>query len=192
MYQGINTKKFAALMYTSIFCIRRLLLVCTLLVLKLVLDIQGIWLILAYNGLQSLYFWYMTSVNPHVESIHNRLEYFNELCVISMQYTMIFFISGSGVDPEIQWNIGIAVMALVCFVFLVNVLALVYLTMSKLMLWCRVKKARMALFKARELKRALDKALKDSLSSAKDEHNDGMSLSKIAEEVQPIDGSILA
>ena len=51
MYNGIKTNKFLALMYTSIFCIRRLILVCTLLVLQLILQTNSIWLILAYNGL---------------------------------------------------------------------------------------------------------------------------------------------
>ena len=47
MYSGIKTKKFQALMYTAIFCLRRLLLVCILLVLQ---D-HRIWLILAYQAL---------------------------------------------------------------------------------------------------------------------------------------------
>ena len=127
MYNGINTKKFTALMYTSLFCIRRLLLVCILLSLQLILNTSGFWLIIAYNGLQSLYFWYMTSVRPHEETIHNKLEYINELCVISMQYSMIHFISGSGIDPKIQWNIGIAAMVLIGTVFLVNIIVLIYL-----------------------------------------------------------------
>ena len=33
MYSGIKTKKFVALIYTAVFCIRRLLLVCALLAL---------------------------------------------------------------------------------------------------------------------------------------------------------------
>ena len=150
MYNGINTKKFTALMYTSLFCIRRLLLVCALLVLQLVLQLHGFWLILVYNGLQSLYFWYMTSVRPHEETIHNKLEYFNELCVITMQYCMIYFISGSGVDPKIQWNIGIAAMVLVGFVFLVNMIALFYLTITRAILWFKRRAMRKRVFRLRK------------------------------------------
>ena len=158
MYSGIDTKKFLALMYTSIFCIRRLLLVCTLLGLQLVLQTQGIWLILTYNGLQSLYFLYMTSVRPHEEKIHTKLEQFNELCVITMQYSMIYFLSGNGLDPKIQWDIGIAVMSLVGFVFLVNMIVLFYLAICRTILWLKGRKARKARLKAIEEKQ-IQKAL---------------------------------
>ena len=58
MYGGIKTTKFSSLIYTSLFCLRRLLLVCILLVLQN----HSVWLILCYNGLQSFYFWYMVLV----------------------------------------------------------------------------------------------------------------------------------
>ena len=118
---------------------------------------QGIWLILSYNALQSLYFWYMTQVRPHEEKIHNRLEYFNELCVITMQYTMIYFLSGSGINPEIQWEIGIAVMTLVGFVFFVNMIALFYLTISKAIFWLRIRKIRKLKLKELETRKLLKK-----------------------------------
>ena len=124
MYNGIKQKKFRTLMYTSVFCLRRLLLVCALLVFKG----KGIWVILAFMAIQTLYFWYMTRIVPHEEAIHNGLEYFNELCVILIQYMMIFFISGSGLDPELQWDFGIAVISIVGVVFGVNVIALIFLT----------------------------------------------------------------
>ena len=103
MYVGQKTKKVTAMMYTTVFCLRRLFLVCTLLVLY---DERnepgmGIWLILAYNGLQSLYLWYMALVVPHEEPIHNRLEYFNELCLIMTQYTLVFFLVGNGISMEV-------------------------------------------------------------------------------------------
>ena len=47
MYFGIKTKRFLSLIYTSIFCLRRLMLVLALLAFK---D-QGIWIILAFNGI---------------------------------------------------------------------------------------------------------------------------------------------
>lgn len=72
-----------------------------LVIILLWLKDSRFWLIYAYMGLQTLYFWYMTSVVPHEERIHNGLEYFNELGLITLQYTMLFFVEGSGVSPEV-------------------------------------------------------------------------------------------
>ena len=80
MYSGLRKKTKFSLTYTTVFSLRRLFLVLTF----LALDGKGVWLIYAFNGLQSLYFWYMTLVRPHEEAIHNRLEYFNELSIISI------------------------------------------------------------------------------------------------------------
>ena len=95
IYQGLKSDKFPALVYTPIFCIRRLFLVLTL----LALNRHDYWLILAYNVIQSLYFVYIVLVRPHEASIHNWLECFNELCMIVVQYLIVFFIS-SIIDPE--------------------------------------------------------------------------------------------
>ena len=89
IYQGIKTEHFAALIYTSVFSIRRLFLVLTL----LALHNHDYWLILAYNVIQSAYFIYMATVKPHEAPIHNWLEIFNELCIIVIQYLIVFFVS---------------------------------------------------------------------------------------------------
>ena len=47
LFDGIKINKFSALMYTSIFCIRRLLIVCILLVLKE----KGVWIVYGYHVL---------------------------------------------------------------------------------------------------------------------------------------------
>lgn len=78
MYGGIKTKTFLAYMYTSVFCIRRLLLVCALLGLLN----RSYWPIFAYNGIQTFYFAYITTFKPHEETIHNKLETFNEISII--------------------------------------------------------------------------------------------------------------
>ena len=46
MYAGVRVKEACALMYTSMFCLRRLSIVVTL----YLLEKKDIWLILAYNG----------------------------------------------------------------------------------------------------------------------------------------------
>ena len=91
----------------------------------------------------------MTHVVPHEETIHNRLEYFNELCVITMQYLLIFFLPGSFLAPQFQWDIGTVVMVLVGGVFVVNVAALIFLTVNRIIFKCKVRKARLAIKKIR-------------------------------------------
>ena len=87
-----------------------------------------------------MYFWYMTLVRPHEEAIHNRLEYFNELAIISIQYMMLFFAANGVVDPETQWIVGFAVTAIFGLVFCVNMAALFYLTCNKIKTFCRMRK----------------------------------------------------
>ena len=82
-------------------------------------------------------------------AIHNRLEYFNELCLILMQYMMIFFIAGSTVDPEEQWVIGSFSMVLLGFVFFVNVVALMYLMVCRCMWLWKLRKSRLAMGRRR-------------------------------------------
>ena len=91
----------------------------------------------------------MTLVKPHTEVIHNALEYFNELSVLMMQYLMIFFLAGGQVEPEHQWQIGFAGMAILGLVFSVNIVALMYLTIRRIYIFCKLRKARQALMKER-------------------------------------------
>ena len=138
MYVGIKIKKMSSLMYTSVFCFRRLLLVLAF----VVFGKNVVFVIVAYNVISTFYFWYMTSVVPHEENIHNRLEYFDELCLILILYMMTFFLAGSDLDPMLQWDIGSFVMGIVFTVFVVHVIALIYLTIVRVIFWCRVRKAR--------------------------------------------------
>ena len=80
MYQGVKTNHTSSLLYTTLFCTRRLILVCSLIALQK----RDFGLILVYNGIQTFYFWYIIIVKPHEENIHNWLEIFNELSVIAM------------------------------------------------------------------------------------------------------------
>ena len=130
----------ATLIYTAIFCFRRLFLVVAL----VIFGKNVVFVIIAYNVIQTFYFWYMTSAMPHEESIHNRLEFFDELCIIAIQYMMLFFLTGGDVDPEFQWEAGTYIIGIVIAVFAVNVLSLIYLSVLRVIFWCRVRKARQA------------------------------------------------
>ena len=138
MYSGLKLKKLASLMYTPVFCVRRLLLVCTLLALQQ----NAVWLVLAFNAIQSLYFWYITHAKPHADNIHNWLEYFNELCLIVMQYLMFVFLPGGVIEPEAQWQMGYFSMGLLAFLFLVNIVCLVGMTVAKVKFWVKVRRAK--------------------------------------------------
>ena len=139
MYSGLKAKKPGALLYTFFFCTRRMLLVLSLLMLQG----EGIWLILSFNALQSLYLWYVIYQTPHEGHIHNKLEYFNELCLVAMQYAMVFFIPLGGLtDPEFQWSVGNYSVALLGIIFAVNILTLIYITVRKIKFWLRVKRVR--------------------------------------------------
>ena len=165
MYTSVKVNYFSSLTYTSVFCLRRLFLVC----LFLGLHKHSIWLILTYNILQSFYFWYIIFVMPHEEIIHNRLELFNELCLMCIQYFMIPLIPGSGVDPEVQWNIGIVMMVFVGFVFLINFIVLIFMTVCRLIFFCRVKKARKAFIDSIVRRNAIKKLdTKKELNDARD------------------------
>ena len=84
----------------------------------------------------------MILVVPHEGDIDNKIEYFNEICLINMQYLMVFFVPGSLIEPNVQWDIGIVSMVLLALIFTVNLLTLFHLTVIKIRLWCRKRKAR--------------------------------------------------
>ena len=130
MYQGLKITDFAYQFYLSVFCIRRLFLVFALLLFYE----KRFWLIIAYNGLQTLYYAYMVHFWPHEAPLDNWLEFFNEICLILLQYSMIFYI-GNTVDPLDQWKIGYCSMTVIAVIFFVNFAILVYLTIYKLKLW---------------------------------------------------------
>ena len=59
---------------------------------------------------------------------------------------MVFFVPGGVIAPEVQWKVGNVSMGLMAFLFLVNLAGLVFLSVKKVMLWQRRKKA-MKLYK---------------------------------------------
>ena len=95
MYLDINIDRMLAILYTAIFSLRRVLLVLFLLWLQ---PRKMVTLIYIYLALYSLNFWYLTHAWPHIESGLNFLECFNELCLIGLHYTMIFFVYGTKVS----------------------------------------------------------------------------------------------
>lgn len=159
MYVGIKIKSVVTLLYTSVFCFRRFLLVIAL----LIFGKNSVFVIVAYHVIQSFYFFYMTLARPHEERIHNYLELVNELCLILIQYMMVFFVTGSDMEPELQWDVGTFIIGIVGTIFLINVLALIYLSIAKIMFCCRVRKARQAFLDKRKRRFALRTSTSKSL-----------------------------
>lgn len=106
----------------------------------MLLDGSGFWLVITFNVLQSLYLVYMARVRPHEETLHNRLEYFNELGLIWIQYMMFIVLLAKYVSVEIMWSTSWAVTGFIGLVFCVNIGILIFDNVKKLKLWMRKKK----------------------------------------------------
>ena len=70
MYQDQKLKNFGHLLWISVFCFRRLILVLAL----VLLHERQLWLILVYNGIQTFYFWYMITCKPFASPTDNMPE----------------------------------------------------------------------------------------------------------------------
>lgn len=179
-----------SLLYTPVFCFRRLLLVCAFLALQS----HSFWVILTFNAIQSFNFWYISHARPHADRVHNILENFNEICLIVLQYTMLFFLPGSTVQPQAQWQLGNFSMALLALVFVVNITALVVLTIMKLMFWLKVRRARKLRAKVLSLRRQLqEKKKQQQLLDPVQESNpldEARNMSKIVEDRSESDLSL--
>ena len=147
MYSGIKVKGRFPLTYTSVFCLRRLFIVC----IFLMLDNHKYWLLIAINGLQSVYLEYMAKVRPHEENIHNRLEYINEVLLIAIQYMMLITLLAKEVNPEIRWVTGYVVAGLIALIFLINIAVLVYMNLLKIKAFLRMRRLK------KQVAAALDK-----------------------------------
>ena len=89
MYEDIKTNKHTSALYTTVFCIRRLCLVLAILFLR---DRGETVLIYAFIFICSVNFVYLTRAMANNEMILNKLELVNELGLIGVLYTMLFFI----------------------------------------------------------------------------------------------------
>ena len=117
MYEGIKTKKLESALYTPVFCLRRMLVVLALLFLK---ERDEFAMIYAFLIICSANFVYLTMAQANTEVILNRLEILNELGLIGVLYTMLFFIRTNTLDALVVWDAGVGTIAVLGFVFLLN------------------------------------------------------------------------
>ena len=117
MYEGIKTEKLDSALYMTMFCLRRMLLVLALLFFK---EFDEFVLIYAFLLVCSANFVYLTMAMANTEEILNKLEIFNELGLIAVLYTMLFFVKTNRLDALVVWDAGIGTIAVLGFVFLLN------------------------------------------------------------------------
>ena len=127
MYVNIGVSRVITILYTAIFSLRRLLLVLFLLWLQ---ERNLVVLSYAYFALYSLNFWYLTHAWPNLEKGINYLECFNELCLIGLNYIMIFFMYGTKVSPHDKWNAGLVAIVVIVVIYVTNICYLIVTTVT--------------------------------------------------------------
>ena len=102
LYHGIHTNKLQALIYKSIFCVRRFNIVLVNIIFSPGFPFtsfkQNPFLIKIFFILliQTIYAKYVWNIKPHTKDIYNQLELFNEGMIVLMCYMMISY---SGIAP---------------------------------------------------------------------------------------------
>ena len=117
MYEDIKTDKLTSALYTTVFCIRRLLLVLALLFLK---EKGETVIIYAFLLICSCNFAYLTRAMANNEQVLNKLELVNELGLMGVLYTMLFFIKTNQLSALVVWDAGVGTIGVLGFMFLIN------------------------------------------------------------------------
>lgn len=156
IYQGIQTSSREALLYYSVFAMRRFYLV----VINVVFSPREkgekneyLLKIIFFLIIQSIYILYVFAARPHTTRIFNRLEFFNEGMLIMLAYVMLIFcglvpiedlISNKASYVFAEWlGIGIAI-----FICIMNFYVMGKMTVDKI-------KAKMADKKQKKLDEVL-------------------------------------
>ena len=118
MYDSIKTNSMWPATYTFVFCLRRFLLVLTSIFLA---NPDRPWVMLyALLALFTVNFAYLTNAKANEEKVMNWTEYINEICLIGLLYTMLFFDRTNQLDADVVWDAGTGTIALLAFCFFIN------------------------------------------------------------------------
>lgn len=176
IYQGINTGSKEALLYYSIFSIKRfyIVLINVAFSSREVGEKNNYLLkIILFLVLQSIYLLYIFDTRPHTTRIFNRLEFFNEGMLMLLAYVMLIFSGLTPIDDMLmnkpcyitaEW-LGIGMSLFICAI---NFYVMGKMTVDKMKAKCAQKK-----------QAKLDAALKEKreaaerLAQMKKELNDG-------------------
>ena len=103
-----------------------------------------------------------------------------------LQYHMIFFVEGSGLDPVFQWSIGQIFTYFVGLIFVVNFGALIFMTLRRIILWIKAIKKRnlkKALLRSRIIKGAVKQTERKPRKPVSEELNLQKTSSEIAKNI---------
>lgn len=117
MYDGVRVKNLTACLYTTVFCLRRLLIVLALMFLT---GRNPYVLIYTFLIILSLNYLYLVEANVHTNVFMNRLELLSELSLIGVLYTALFFIKTNQLDAQVVWNSGLGTISVLAFSFIIN------------------------------------------------------------------------
>ena len=158
MYEGIKTDRALPAVYTSVFCLRRFMMVMALVFLK---D-SPFTMIYLYLAIYTANFTYMVHAAANEERIMNWLEYMSELSLIGLLYMMLFFIRMNQLDALIVWDAGVGAIAILGTCFFVNILYLVTTSCIKMRQKAKLILIRRANLRAHRL-RKFKKRIKDNI-----------------------------
>eukprot|EP00347_Sterkiella_histriomuscorum_P007594 403348320 len=118
LYDGIKlyTNSKLPLIQNIIFIFRRIML-CTL---QIVTD-QGCIQIISNTLLSMFVIMYLIHVRPFKQQFTNKLEIFNEICIMLINYHMLYFLEPNGYsDSDILNSIGFTAIGVTAFSFIAN------------------------------------------------------------------------
>jgi len=160
MYEGIKTNRALPAVYTSVFCLRRFVLVIAFVILK---D-RPFTMIYTYLAIYTVNFVYLVYAAANEERIMNWLEYMSELSVIGLLYMMLFFIRTNQLDALIVWDAGVGAIAILGMCFFVNILYLITSSCIKMRHQAKLILIRRANQRAQRLNKfKKKKVIKDSI-----------------------------
>ena len=124
-----------ALLLTPLMLMRRLVFACCMVFLGKIQSMQL--LIVTQMSLFMLVF--LIRAKPFKEPSKNRLEIFNECCLLINCYSYMLFLDNTDIDPNLRYNLGFIPIGISCFYLLVNALLILWSYLKALIIWIKVR-----------------------------------------------------
>jgi hypothetical protein len=121
-YSSLKTDKKSTLLYSLLYLLRRLLL-ASLAFFCTDYPFLQVQLMIFHSVLFSLY---LIHVSPFLTPFMNRLETFNELCILAASYHLLAFTGDFLSDPETQYQVGWSLLGVTVFNVAVNMLLVLW------------------------------------------------------------------
>ncbi|TNV84750.1 hypothetical protein FGO68_gene5840 [Halteria grandinella] len=135
LYEGLRTRLKLALIFNAIFVIRRLAFACIIVFLQKYPTLQ----IIAFFQQSALTLIYVLSVKPFSEMLMNRLEIFNECCILANAYHLLAytdFLPSTEDYDELRVVFGNSMIAFTSLNVVVNTLVMLVKTLHRAKLGC--------------------------------------------------------